>query len=129
MSVGVSCNFLDTMMYYLILLLQMLLAYVLKASAVPWQMLLPYIYCGRCYCHVICGRWCNHRGRWYYLLLSKVADVIANWLCFVWKMVSHYVCMLQLIFGRCCWKAGRWNGHQGGCIKHGRFYGHKWQME
>ena len=25
----------------------------------------------------MCGQWYNHRGRWYYLLLSKVADVIA----------------------------------------------------
>ena len=84
---------------------------------------------GRCYCHVICGRWCNHRGRWYYLLWSKVADVIANWFCSVRQMVSDYVCMLQLIFDRCCCQDDRGNGHQGGHSKHGRCYGHKCQMK
>ena len=110
MSVGVSYNFWNCAVFPYILW-QMLLSYVLNASGVPWQMLLSYIYCGRCYCHVICGRWCDHRGRWYYLWLSKVAHVIANWLCFVWQMVSHYVFMLQLIFGRWSFQGGRCNSH------------------
>ena len=34
------------------------------------------------------------------------------------NFISHYVLMLQLIFGRCCCQGGRWNGHQDGCIEY-----------
>ena len=46
----------------------------------PWQMLLPYIVAyGIAISYVVDG--INHRGRWYYPLLSKVADVIGILFC------------------------------------------------
>ena len=56
--------------------------YVVKADGVL----------GRCYCHVLYGRWYNHRGRWYNLLLSKVADVIATVLCVADGKSTKFAC-------------------------------------
>ena len=93
----------------------------------PWQMLLPYILWQMLQpCHVVDGMITEADG---------ITSCLARWqmlpflFYFVWQMLSHYVCMLQLIFDRCCCQSGRWNSHQGGYTKHGRCYGHTWQME
>ena len=64
--------------------------YVLKACGVPWQMLLPYIVADVIIMlYMIDG---IIRGRWYYLLLSKVPDVIAIILCVADGKPTKFAC-------------------------------------
>ena len=67
-------------------------------------------------------------GRWYRLLLSKVADVIAIILCVADVMQTKYVCC------NCCVadviaKVTDGIAYHGGCRGIDICYSHKWQME
>ena len=80
------------------------------ADVVPY-VLRQMVCLGKCYCHLICGRWLNHRGICYNLLLGKVADVIAIVLCVADGKPTKFHVTTLLILWQMLLPSGRWNGH------------------
>ena len=81
--------FVDTMML-LYFFMADVMPYVLKAYGVPWQMLLPYTVAD--VIAMLCVVDGINRGRWYYLLLSKVADVSTIILCVADSKPTKFAC-------------------------------------